>query len=58
MKFMRYISQNPDQLPSLLAPNLWDQRLLDALARYCTYDRRARQNFVQGVQSLFAEQVS
>jgi hypothetical protein len=58
MKFMRYTSQNPDQLPSLLAPNLWDQRLLDALAHYCTYDRRARQNFVQSVQSLFAEQVS
>ena len=55
MKFMRYLSQNPDQLPSLLAANRWGIRLLNALSRFCTYDQRVRQNFVQGMQALSAQ---
>ena len=52
MKFMRYINLNRVQLPYLLAPKRWDKSLLDALSRFCTYDQRARQNFVIGSESI------
>jgi hypothetical protein len=46
MKFMRYLRQNLDRLPLLLLPRFWNDPLLDALARYCTYDQRKRQHFI------------
>lgn len=55
MKFMRYVRQNPTQLPRLLLQCLWTSQLLDALARYCTYDQRKRTNFVDNVHALFAD---
>ena len=55
MKFMRYVEQNTEQLPRLLAKNRWGKRVLDAVARFCAYDQRVRQNFVCAVRLLFAE---
>jgi hypothetical protein len=46
MKFMRYLRQNLDRLPLLLLPHFWNDPLLDAIARYCTYDERKRQHFI------------
>jgi hypothetical protein len=54
MKFMRYLRQNPSQLPRLLVKGLWNIHLLDAVARFCTYDKRKRRNFVDNVHSIFA----
>ena len=53
MKFMRYVRQNPSQLPRLLVKGLWNIYLLDAVARFCTYDKRKRRNFVDNVCSIF-----
>ena len=55
MKFMRYVQQNPTQLPRLLLHGRRDSKLLDAVARYCTYDKRKRRNFVDNVRALFAD---
>lgn len=46
MKFMRYIQQNFVALPKILNPRCWKLRFLNALARYCTYEKRKRQNFI------------
>ena len=46
MKFMRYLRQNLDRLPLLLLPRFWNNPLLNAIARYCTYDQRKRQHFI------------
>jgi hypothetical protein len=54
MKFMRYVRQNLSLLPQLLNPHLWTADLLDALAYYCTYDKRQRQHFVDNCNSIFA----
>ena len=55
MKFMRYVRQNPTQMLRLLLQRLWTKQLLDAVARYCTYDQRKRRNFVDNVHALFAD---
>ncbi|MFZ4397366.1 MAG: IS4 family transposase [Kiritimatiellia bacterium] len=55
MKFMRYVRQNPTQLPGLLLRGRRNSQLLDAVARYCTYDKRKRLNFVDNVRALFAD---
>ncbi len=54
MKFMRYVRQNPHQLPRLLVQSLWNIALLNAIARYCSYDKRKRPTFVDNVQAIFA----
>jgi len=54
MKFMRYVQQNPAQLPRLLLQRLWTNPLLDAVARYCSYDQRKRRNFADNVHALFS----
>jgi hypothetical protein len=54
MKFMRYLRQNPSQLPRFLVKGFWNIHLLDAVARFCTYDKRKRRNFVDNVCSIFA----
>lgn len=55
MKFMRYVRQNPTRLPRLILQRLWTRPLLDAVARYCTYDQRKRPNFADAVHVLFAD---
>ena len=55
MKFMHYVCKNPGQLPTLLVPRLWNTPLLKAIARYCTYDKRKRRNFVNNVQAIFTD---
>lgn len=54
MKFMRFLSQNLPLLPRMLMPHLWTSQLLDALTRYCTYDKRQRQNFRALMDSVFS----
>jgi hypothetical protein len=54
MKLMRYLSKHPDLLPSMLAYTRWSKRLLNALARFCTYERRARRNFAQRAEALLS----
>lgn len=55
MKFMRYVCQNLTLLPRLLSPRFWSAELLDAIAYYCTYDKRHRQHFAANCDSIFAE---
>lgn len=45
MKFMRFLSLNLPALPQFLAPSPCPAQLVEALLRYCTYDKRKRQNF-------------
>lgn len=54
MKFMRYVCQNPSQLPALMSQSLWTDSFLTAIARYCSYDKRKRPTFVHNVQVAFA----
>lgn len=55
MKFMRYVRQNPTLLPQILNPRLWTSSLLDAIAYYCTYDKRQRQHFTANRDSIFTK---
>lgn len=55
MKFMRYVCQNLELLPPMLCPGFWTAGLLDAIAYYCTYDKRKRQHFHANCDSIFAE---
>lgn len=55
MKFMRYLQHNLVSLPKILNPRRWDSRLLEALARYCTYEKRNRQNFISKTDSVLME---
>lgn len=57
MKFMRYVCQNLPLLPQLLNPRFWTAGLLDAIAYYCTYDKRQRKNFSANYDSIFNELV-
>ncbi len=56
MKFTRYLECNPDRKGEILQA-LSDPQgrhpVLDALARYCTYDKRQRLNFVQKTEACF-----
>jgi len=54
MKFMRFLSLNLPLLPTLLSPCLCSTQLLDALTRYCTYDKRKRRNFQDLTDSALA----
>jgi hypothetical protein len=55
MKFMRYLCQNLMLLPQMLNQRSWDDGLLDAVAYYCTYDKRKRQHFADNCDSIFTE---
>jgi hypothetical protein len=46
MKFMRYVQKNLLSLVKMFDPHCWDSLFLEALARYCTYEKRKRQNFI------------
>ena len=53
MKFMRYVRQNPSQLPKLLLPRHWTIPFLNAVSRYCTYDQRKRPTYVDNLHAIF-----
>ena len=55
MKFMRYVQKHVTLLPQMLDPQEWTPDLLNALAYYCSYDKRRRHHFVDDLNSLFAE---
>jgi hypothetical protein len=55
MKFMRYIQKNFVALPKILNPRCWDALFLDALARYCCYEKRKRQSFVTKTDAALME---
>lgn len=52
MKFMRYIRQNIEILHELLDQRTWTTNSLEALVRYCTYDRRKRVNFATRLENI------
>jgi len=52
MKFMRYIRQNIEKLPELLDQRMWTTNSLEALVRYCTYDKRKRVNFAEKLEDI------
>lgn len=56
MKFTRYLECNPDRKGEILQALLETSGrhpVLDALARYCTYDKRQRLNIVQKMEACF-----
>jgi ribosomal protein S8 len=55
MKFMRFVSLNMALLPEMLNRHCWTASLLDALARYCTYDKRQRQHFLARLEAIFRD---
>ena len=55
MKFMRYVCQNLFLLPHLIRPSLWTRSLVNAVARYCSYDKRLRSNFIDNLQGLWPQ---
>ncbi len=55
MKFMRYVRKNLSLLPRLMVKSFWSIQMLGAVARYCTYDRRKRRNFVDNVHAVNAD---
>lgn len=46
MKLMHYVSRNLDVVPELLDPGTGAGRLHRVVARYCTYEKRRRPDFV------------
>ena len=55
MKLMRYIQRNLHRLPQMLNPLAWTSALLTAIARYCTYDKRKRKNFIDNQIDIFSK---
>lgn len=55
MKFMRYVQKHLALLPQMLDPQKWTSGLLDAIAYYCSYDKRRRNHFVDDLTSILAE---
>jgi len=55
MKFMHYVGKNLALFPEMLNRQQWTSRLLDTLARYCTYDKRKRRHFSAHMNSIIAE---
>jgi hypothetical protein len=52
MKFMRYIRQNVEILQELLDQRTWTTNSLEAVVRYCTYDKRKRPNFATRLEDI------
>jgi hypothetical protein len=55
IKFMRYVQKNTTQLPRLLARRFWKTQWLKEIARFCAYDKRKRQNFIDTVHAVFSD---
>ena len=52
MKFMRYVSQNMNLLPKLIRCYSFDNDGQKAIVRYCTYEKRRRENFETTTKSI------
>jgi len=55
MKFMRYISKNLDVIYMISGISNISNRILKALLRYCTYDKRKRLNFETKMEQAISE---
>jgi len=55
MKFMRYISKNLSILNKISSVQNVSEEILQALIRYCTYDKRKRLNFEQKMEQSILE---
>ncbi len=55
MKFMRYISRNINVIPKISDIQNISNNALQALIRYCTYDKRKRLNFEQKMEQAIQE---
>jgi len=55
MKFMRYISRNINVIPKISDIQNISNNVLQALIRYCTYDKRKRLNFEQKMEQAIQE---
>ena len=58
LKLTRYLNRHPEMIIAILNELLTYKGKLDrsmkAIARYCVYDKRKRQNFEQKLLALFA----
>jgi hypothetical protein len=52
IKLMRYITQNLELLPKYLCSSVLPRRILNAVIRYCTYDKRRRPNFITEMETI------
>jgi hypothetical protein len=52
MKFMRYVSQNMTSMHKLVNCCRGDNELLQAVIRYCSYEKRKRANFEETTQYI------
>lgn len=55
MKFMRYIIKNLNVIPRISDTQNISNDSLNALVRFCTYDKRKRLNFEQQMEQLISE---
>lgn len=52
IKLMRYITQNLELLPKCLRSSILPLQIRKAVLRYCTYEKRHRQNFIEGMEAI------
>jgi len=52
IKLMRYITQNLELLPQYLNSTAPSPRMLNAVLRYCTYEKRCRPNFIAEMEAI------
>jgi hypothetical protein len=52
IKLMRYITQNLELLPKYLNSSVPPPRILNAVLRYCTYEKRRRPNFIAEMEII------
>jgi hypothetical protein len=55
MKFMRYISKNIDTIPRISDLQNIGEKAIQALIKYCTYDKRNRLNFETKMEQVILE---
>jgi hypothetical protein len=52
IKLMRYITQNLELLPKYLSSSIPPPQIRKAVLRYCTYEKRHRQNFISNMEAI------
>ena len=55
MKFIRYITRNPDRIPDMMKCTGAKSGSFRTLLRYCVYDKRKRPHFVTKTERVLAE---
>jgi len=55
MKFIRYITRNPDRIPEMMKCTGAKSGSFRTLLRYCVYDKRKRPHFVTKTERVLAE---